>query len=89
MRMRIFRAADPAGGKPPAASDFARRLWASSREADRVQHIRVRAGNAWLDIAVLLMSADDNKARAVGARICAAALAADPVTVGWTLQSLD
>lgn len=89
MRLRLFRAAGPPSGKPPAASDFARRLWASSDQADRVQHIRVHAGDAWLDIAVLLMSGDDTEAGAVGVRICMAALAADPATVGWTVRSFD
>jgi hypothetical protein len=92
MRLCTFRAERPGRGNVPPADEFAARLWAQVTDHDRVQHIRVRSGElpdrAWLDIGLLLMAASDDTARAVGARICRAAIAADPVAFGWTLHSL-
>lgn len=85
------------------ARSFAARLWAQSTDADRVQHIRIRYPGSIgdepaatdsghqelrLDVGILLMADSDDKARAVGARLCTGALAAGPDTVGWTLQPL-
>lgn len=78
------------------AGDFAARLWHQATEGDRIQHIRVRVhdppgsdpGECCLDIGILLMADDRDKARAVGARLCSEVLAAHPDTVGWTLLPL-
>ncbi len=85
------------------ASAFAARLWKQSTEEDRVQHIRVRPldrsptgspqprtdpDECRLDVGILLMADSDDKARAVGARLCDGALNASPDTVGWALQPL-
>jgi hypothetical protein len=88
MRLCTFQAWIAPPATPPPASEFARRIWAQASAADRVQHVRVRSGEARLDIGILLMAVSDDKARAVGARICTAALAAGPDTHGWTLQQL-
>jgi hypothetical protein len=85
------------------AREFAALLWSQSAEEDRVQHIRVRPPDplmterpepgsdlyeCQLDIGILLMSDSDDKARAVGVRLCNGALDSNPDTVGWALQSL-
>jgi len=84
------------------AGDIAARLWTQATAADRVQHIRIRPAGTpetelaghdglrhhWLDVGILVMATSDDRARAVGARLCAGALAASPDTVGWTLQPL-
>ncbi|MEU7903657.1 hypothetical protein [Actinoplanes sp. NPDC049118] len=85
------------------AEEFAARLWQRSTEEDRVQHIRVRVPDPpptgspepgtdpqefRLDVGILLMAESDDKARAVGARLCSGALASSPDTVGWALQPL-
>lgn len=97
MRLCGYRIAGPPGATEAQLADEIRSLmWTESTESDRVQHIRVRpAGNTepdsaeyLLDVGVLVMSDDDDRARAVGARICAGALAAGPDTVGWTLKNL-
>ena len=90
-------------GEQILAEDFAARLWRQSTVDDRIQHIRVRRPDppptgspepgkdpheCRLDIGILLMSDSDDKARAVGARLCNEALAASPDTVGWALQPL-
>jgi hypothetical protein len=86
-----------------AAGEFATRLWAHATEEDRIQHIRVRLPDppligpalsggdpheCRLDIGILLMADSDDKARAVGARLCTEVLASSPDTVGWAVQSL-
>ena len=90
MRLCIFRAwFSPMTRPPPSAGELTRRIWTHATPEDRVQHVRVRpTAQAVLDIGILLMAASNDKARAAGARICTAALAAVPDTHGWTLQSL-
>jgi hypothetical protein len=85
------------------ASEFAARLWSQSAAEDRIQHIRVRPADpsvtrrpepgsdlyaCRLDIGILLMADSDDKARAVGVRLCNGALDSSPDTVGWALQPL-
>ncbi|MBO3739517.1 hypothetical protein [Actinoplanes flavus] len=85
------------------AGDLAARIWSQATDDDRIQHIRIRPADhpgtdppqtgsgvhrCRLDVGILLMADSDDKARAVGARLCTGALAAGPDTVGWTLQSL-
>ncbi|MBB4755039.1 hypothetical protein [Actinoplanes lobatus] len=85
------------------AGELAARIWSQAGDADRVQHIRIRSADSpgpeppepdgsahrcRLDVGILLMADSDDKARAVGARLCTGALAAGPDTVGWTLQPL-
>jgi hypothetical protein len=89
MRMCAFRIYASEAPMPLAAADFADQIWARVRIGDQVEHVRIRAGAARLDIAILLMATSDDTARAVGARICAEALAAAPDTHGWTLQPLS
>jgi hypothetical protein len=74
----------PATG-PPNADRIRAGIWEAATAADRVQHVRVIPTLARLDIGIVLMAMDNERAYAVAARISAAALAADPDTHGWTL----
>ncbi|WP_249999018.1 hypothetical protein [Actinoplanes sp. M2I2] len=94
MRLCAYRVAGPDRGHKQA--ELADGLWRQSTEEDRVQHIRVRpapspydeTAECRLDIGILLMADSDEKASAVGARICTGALAADPDTADWTFRPL-
>lgn len=102
MRLCAYRIAGPGrwpgeAAKQMLAGEFAARLWGQCTDADRVQHIRIRPADppageppevSRLDVGILLMADSDDKARAVGVRLCTGALAAGPHTVGWTLQPL-
>jgi hypothetical protein len=92
MRLCTFRAEGLEPDDALPAGEFIARLWREATADDQIQHIRVlpgsHLGHAWLDIGVLLMADSDDRAYAVGARIITAALAASPVTFGWTVHSL-